>query len=249
MMKQLGPDLWYGEKVLLDSYWQLKKGYDRQKAEEDREMRSLDPSDRFWRIARKEWERPWKYREGRYSTFHNVFRMRESGLMTITNVGQDCFPDIDECNKFVVQLKSLYVLDVDRGKGIGRKILEDAKEVSERSGCVVILFVGPFAYDVGNGTAMGLQSWNELVKVAIEEEREIVYYKKRAYGSVRTIYEDAGFVNMCLYGPNSMPDRDEAEAWRYEFAYVPESLEPRYRERLSERLKAGLSEYCLCQEG
>lgn len=234
-MKQLGPNLWHGEHDLIRAMWKNQEWLQSKRRQQEEELRGLDPSERYWRIIREEWKRPWKYRDGRYCSFHNTFRLREQGLAVFRSVEQDSFPDVEECNRFLIQLVSLYIVDSERGKGIGRDILNDLKEVAERTGCGVILFVAPFGYDSGNETVMGMRTWEELEQAAIFEEREILYYKKSAYGSVRTFYEDAGFTHMRLDGPKSSPE-SHREIEDYHFAYLPNSLEHRYRDRLKDRL-------------
>jgi GNAT superfamily N-acetyltransferase len=234
-MKQLGPTLWHGEHDLIRAMWKNQDILESQRIKKEAELIGLDPSDKYWRIIRDEWKRPWRYREGRYGSFHNFFRLREYGLAVLQPVDQETFPDIDECNRFLIQLKSLYIVDSKRGKGIGREILNDMKAVSDRSGCGIILYVAPFGFDAGNETVMGMRNWEELEKAAVFEERDILYYSKKAYGSVATFYEDSGFIHMRLDSPKSSPE-SKKEIRDFHFAYLPGSLEKRYRDRLKDRL-------------
>ena len=241
-MKQLGPNLWCGDYELLQSYKHCRKILDSKRLEEDCELNKLKPSQRFWKISRNDWARPWKFVPGQ----SNYYRMQEFGLMELAGVQQADFPDIEDCQDFMLQIRTLYVCDLHQGKGVGRRILDQVKEVADRSGCVVFLFVRPFGFDSGSGTMMGIRSWEELVTAAIEEERDVLYWKKTACGSVRNFYEVAGFTNICLAGPRSQPDPDENDAWQYEYCYLPKSLERLHREQLAERLNAGLSRFCNC---
>lgn len=241
-MKQLGPNLWHGDYELVRNYRHCRKMFESKRLQQDLDLNKFTPAQRFWKISRDEWARPWKFVPGQ----SNCYRMEEFGLMELAGIKQADFPDIQDCQDFMLQVKSLYVCDLQQGQGVGRRILDKVKKVAERAGCVVFLFVCPYGFDSGNGTVMGIRSWEELVRVAIYEEREILYLKKTASGSVRNFYEVAGFTNICLAGPRSQPDPDEKNAWRYEYCYLPNSLERQYRGQLSERLNAGLSRFCSC---
>ena len=242
-MKQLGPNIWYGDYELLNGYRHLKSIYEKQRLEEDLELSKLDPSARYFHLARKEWERPFKYRPGG----QNLFRMHEHGLMELASVQQKSFPDLIDCNKYLIQIANLYVCDLHQGQGIGRKILDDVVDVAERSCCAVILFVCPYAFDAGGEYPRGITTFDELADVAFHKETPILYYKKTALGSVRKFYENAGFVNMCLNGPDSRPSVDENDSWQYEYVYIPSGFSYDNRKQLEERLKSNLSEFCKCQ--
>jgi hypothetical protein len=145
-----------------------------------------------------------------------------------------------------VQIRSIYVVDLHQGKGVGRKILDDIKEVSEKSCCAVILFVCPFGFDSGNGLEMGISSWEELERVAFQEEREIIYKPKSFTGSISEFYRKAGFQNICLRGPDSAPLEGEIDPTKYEFVYLPKTISREHKEQLGDRLKIQLSKYCQC---
>ena len=241
-MKQLGPNLWYGEREMVHNYRLFRSWLDQKEQEEKAELERKTPSARYWHFARKDWDRPWKNIAG----MKNYFRMQEYGLLELEWVKQKSFPDLKNCQDFLVQIRSIYVVDLHQGKGVGRKILDDIKEVSEKSCCAVILFVCPFGFDSGNGLEMGISSWEELERVAFQEEREIIYKPKSFTGSISEFYRKAGFQNICLRGPDSAPLEGEIDPTKYEFVYLPKTISREHKEQLGDRLRIQLSKYCQC---
>lgn len=144
-----------------------------------------------------------------------------------------------------MHLQSLYVVDAARGKGEGRRSIEQIKKVADECGCGVTLFARSFAFSRGGNLPNALQTFEELRTASLEEQWPIVYLPEWDSECLRFFYEGCGFRNMCLYDSwiYNRP-KEEDLPFDSQFAYLPASMDDRWRSQIEQRLNRNLCEFC-----
>ena len=117
-MKQLGPNLYHGNYDDIVALRNLTRLAEDKKRDDQRRLKSMLPSDRFFKVASDTWRKPMG------ATYPWTYQAQEYGLVEFSRIKQKNFPDIDRISDFVIQLRSLYIVDLYQGQGIGRKIIE-----------------------------------------------------------------------------------------------------------------------------
>jgi hypothetical protein len=202
-------------------------------------LRQTTPVEKFYLLANERYDRPTKYGVGPVEGF---YRITDASLASITKVR---LPDIVGAGAFIVQLQSVYVVDMARGMGQGKQAIESVKEIAEESGCCVTLFARSFGFSRNGTVPYAMESFADLWKASVEEEWPIVYPPAWDIESLRRFYSDCGFRNMCLYDAQVF-ERPKANDLPFEsqFVYTPTSLNPELHERLTHRLNKDMCEFC-----
>lgn len=238
-MKQLGPDLFYGNFDDIVALRNLTKLAEDKRRDDQRRLKAMLPQDRFWAIANDTWRKPMG------GTYPQTYQVEKYGLMELNGIKQKDFPDVDHISDFVIQLRSLYIVDLYQGQGIGRKVIETMKNIAERASCCFCLFVHPFGLTKGGDLPSGFTTFQELTHAAMIEEWEIFYHSEFDAQATASFYKDCGLTNICLY---SEEDRGEIaigpNQWQFHFIYIPDSLEQDYRKRLDYRLNLEECDFC-----
>ena len=144
-----------------------------------------------------------------------------------------------------MHLQSIYVVDTARGRGEGRRSIEQIKQLADECGCGVSLFAKSFAFSRDGHLPFALQTFEELRKASLEEEWPIVYLPEWDIDCLRFFYEGCGFQNMCLYDSwvYNRPKEEDLPFDRH-FAYLPKSMDPRWRSQIENRLNPELCRFC-----
>ena len=235
-MKQIGinqftgpPDIAFGM-MELNTYWRQKTS--------KRIASILDstPAEAFWKLSRTDWNRPLS------NSYPNFYRLEKHGLLELDHFiqGEYC-PDIPDMKDWVIVLRSLMVVDLYQGNGIGRRILDKVKDLADETSCCVALYVHPFGLAKDGINRSGFCSFEELLSACLIEEWEVVYNPEYEMQSVAEFYKQAGFKNIC-FGIDK--EHENPEAWKYYYIYIPPGLNYKYRESLQYRLNIESCEFC-----
>jgi GNAT superfamily N-acetyltransferase len=235
-MRPIGVNQWAGlEPAFAESLVYLQK----QLAKSQQTGAEKNPSDAFFRLANKHLERPRRYGVGPVEGYWKV------GSSTLVEFTRIALSDVDESERFLVHLQTLYVVDADRGKGEGKRVLDKIKELAEEAGCGVTLFATAFALSRDGELPYAVESFDDLWKAACEEVWPVVYLPKWDEECLRFFYESSGFRNMCLYDPWVFDrPKENDQPFESQFAFLPESLKPLWRSRLTSRLNKSMCDFC-----
>ena len=238
-MKQLGPNLYHGNYDDIVALRNLTRLAEDKKRDDQRRLKSMLPSDRFFKVASETWRKPMG------ATYPWTYQAQEYGLVEFSRIKQKNFPDIDRISDFVIQLRSLYIVDLYQGQGIGRKIIETIKNIAEKTSCCVCLFVHPFGFTKSGDVPSGFTTFSELTYAALVEEWEILYHPEFDAQGISAFYKECGLTNICLYSEEDHGEKaDEPDKWNFHFIYIPDSLDLDYRKRLDYRLNLEECKYC-----
>ena len=126
-MKQLGPDLYHENFDDIVALRNLTLLAEEKRRDDQRRLKAMAPSERFLTITSEKWRKPMG------ATYPWTFQAEEYGLIEINRLYQKDFPDVDQISDFVIQLRSLYIVDLYQGQGIGRKIINKMKSIAEQA--------------------------------------------------------------------------------------------------------------------
>lgn len=241
-MRQIGINQYVGaDPYVIDCYRAAKKEIEESRRAKAEDLKELKPIDRFFRIANDEIRRP----AGYHPNFYTYYRVQENALCEIVRIQQQDFPDMKDCQEFIVQLKSIYVVDAFRSTGVATRTFEQIKDVCERTGCVLILWASAFGLSKDREYRNGFETFEDLWTAAFVEQYDVVYLHDWITEVAECFYQKVGLRNICLNSPNINPEEKEKTNWTNgHFAYIPDSLDPKYYERLVERLNPELSKFC-----
>jgi GNAT superfamily N-acetyltransferase len=236
-VKQIGPSLFVGD----DPYFchqaaELLQESRRRNLNKERQT----PSDRFLAVLNERTTKPKRYG---FLVDHSYFRFGEHTLISVVKTkGLSGVPD---CDKFMCHLESIYVVDVARGQGYGTACIDMLTEVAEETGCVIDLFCNPFVWSFDGANKYAIESFDQLWEVVFDDRWDVLYHRDMQSELTKLFYARLGFVNMCLYD-KWVYGRDKTEDLPFEqqFAYLPTSLNPSYRNQLLNRLSPEGCEYC-----
>lgn len=208
------------------------------RAEQDRLSR-MTPSERFLSLANERFEKP---RLFGIAPMGGYWRIGEWALAEIRKISLN---DAMDSGRFLIHLQSLYVVDLARGKGEGKRSIERIKQIADECGCGVTLFVKSFAFSRDGYLPYALQTFEELRKAALEEGWPVIYLPEWDSDCLRFFYESCGFQNMCLYD-SWVYDRPKEEDLPFDrqFVYLPSSMDPVWRSQIEHRLNRDLCEFC-----
>lgn len=239
-MKCIGVDQWAGvdpataEMIAELDQWAKHS----QRAEKERFER-MPPSDKFLRLANDRFQKPKLFGIAPADSYWRI------GDWTLAEFRKISLHGAEDSDKFLIHLQSLYVVDIARGRGEGKRSIELIKQISDESGCGVTLFARSFAFSKEGHFPNAVQSFDELKKASLEEEWPIIYLPEWDIECLRFFYEGCGFRNMCLYDPwvFSRPKEEDLPFDR-QFAYLPKSMGPALRRQIENRLNPNLCEFC-----
>lgn len=241
-MKQIGINIWSGNPIENFIYQEIQRHSSGRKRKEQIELNGLLPSERFFWYAKKIWKQPFKWDP----TWFRMYVAEEYAVMNLERVEQKQYWDIDGVGDFVVKLDSLMVVDLYQGRGIGRKVIEQIKEICEKAGVIVILFVSPFGFVLeGCARFSGFTTTQELIEAFISKRWEVGYRPLVDHMSIKSFYEEAGFKNVCLTGKNTNPDRfKEVGGWMLDYAYIPSTISQEHLASFQHRLNPEVCGFC-----
>lgn len=236
-MKRIGISQWSGvDDFLADTLTELDRKITQSRKVEQERISRMAPSERFLTLAKQRFQKPKLYGIIPAADFFQI------GEMTLVEIVKMDLDDVKDAGQFMIFLQSLYVVDAARGNGEGKRAIEQIKQISEETGCVVALFARSFGFSRDGYLPNAFQTFEELKKYSLEEKWPVIYLPEL---DCRFFYEGCGFQNMCLY-----------DAWIYkrskeqdlpfdsQFAYVPSTCNKECRGQLENRLNRTLSDFC-----
>lgn len=239
-MKSIGVNQWAGaDPWLADIVSNLQRQAARaKKADEDRWSRMV-PSEKFFRLAEDRFQNPRLFGIAPAKGFWQI------GDWTLAEINPISLEDAADSRSFLVHLQSLYVVDMARGRGEGKRSIEQIKKIADECGCGVTLFARSFAFSRDGLLPHAVQTFDELKKAALEEEWPVVYLPEWDVECLRFFYEWCGFRNMCLYDAwvYSRPKEQDLPFDR-QFVYLPASMDAAWRRQIEHRLNPNLCEFC-----
>lgn len=239
-MKSIGVNQWAGvdpatAEMMADVERWAKQS---QKAEQERLSR-MPPSEKFLRLVNKRFQKPKLFDIAPAKDFWRI------GDWTLVEICRISLEDVIDAGSFLIQLQSLYVVDMERGRGEGKRSIEQIKQIADECGCGVTLFAKSFAFSKEGHLPNALQTFEELRQASLEEEWPVIYLPEWDIDCLRFFYEGCGFRNMCLYDSwvYKRP-KEEDVPFDSQFVYLPASMDPACRRQIEHRLNRNLCEFC-----
>lgn len=239
-MKSIGVNQWSGADAwVAEEARDLEQLAARARQSQQDRLRRMTPSAKFFSLAGERFQVPKLYGIAPVSTFWRI------GEWTLAQINPMSLDDAPDSSKFLVHLQSLYVVDAARGRGEGKRSLEQIKQLADECGCGVTLFAHSFAFSRDEQRPNAMESFAELMQAALEECWPIVYLPEWDADCLRFFYSSSGLVNMCLYGPwvYGRPKEEDLPFDRH-FAYLPPSLDPQWRHQIENRLNPDRCGFC-----
>ena len=239
-MKCIGVNQWAGvDPATAEMMAELEQwAKQSQKAEQERLSR-MPPSERFLGLANERFRRP------KFFGIAPVEGYWQIGDWTLAEIRRIVLDDAKDAGKFLIHLQSLYVVDSARGKGEGKRSIEQIKQIADECGCGVTLFAKSFAFSKEGHLPNALQTFEELRQASLEEEWPVIYLPEWDIDCLRFFYEGCGFRNMCLYDSwvYKRP-KEEDLPFKSQFVYLPASMDPVCRRQIEHRLNPNLCKFC-----
>lgn len=239
-MKCIGVNQWAGvDPIMAETLSEFGRWAARaQKAEQDR-LSQMAPSERFVRLANERFEKPRLFGVAPMSGYWRI------GEWVLAEIRKISLNDAKDSARFLIHLQSLYVVDSGRGRGEGKRAIEQIKQIANECGCGVTLFAKSFAFSRDGHLPYAMQTFEELRKAALEEEWPVVYLPEWDIDCLRFFYGGCGFQNMCLYDSwvYNRPKEEDLPFDR-QFVYLPSSMNPVWQQQIEHRLNPDLCEFC-----
>jgi GNAT superfamily N-acetyltransferase len=209
-----------------------------QKTEKERLSR-MPPSEGFLGLASERFLRPKIFGIAPVEGYWRI------GDWTLAEIRRIVLDDAQDSGKFLIHLQSLYVVDSARGRGEGKKAIEQIRQIADECGCGVTLFAKSFAFSRNGHLPNALQTFEELRQASLEEEWPVIYLPEWDIDCLRFFYEGCGFRNMCLYDSRVYTRAKEEDLpFESQFVYLPRSLDPAWQRQIEHRLNRDLCEFC-----
>ena len=209
-----------------------------QKAKQERLSR-MPPSERFLGLANERFHRPKIFGIAPVEGYWRI------GQWTLAEIRRIVLDDAKDAGKFLIHLQSLYVVDSARGRGEGKRAIEQIKQIADECGCGVTLFAKSFAFSKEGHLPNALQTFEELRQASLEEEWPVIYLPEWDIDCLRFFYEGCGFRNMCLYDSRVYTrSKEEDLPFESQFVYLPSSVDPVWRSQIEYRLNPELCRFC-----
>jgi GNAT superfamily N-acetyltransferase len=240
-VRQIGPNIFVGDDpyVCFHAAEICEEGQ-RRSLYKDAKARCQSPSDRFLSLLN---ERTIKPKRFGFLVDHSYFRFGDDTLICVSKL--DGLSGVPDCQAFMVQLKSIYVLDVARGAGNGTRCMDMLTELAEESGCVVALFCNPFVWSCDKINHYAIETFEQLWDVVFDDKWDVLYHRDSQHELTKFFYRRSGFANICLYD-DWVYRREKIDDLPFEqqFGYLPSTLKAEYRKQLEMRLKKEGCEFC-----
>jgi len=239
-MKSIGVNLWAGADPWLgEIVSDLEQRAARARQLESDRWKRMSPSDKFFKLANDRFENPKLFGIAPVKGYWQI------GDWTLAEINPMSLEDASDSKSFLVHLQSLVVVDTARGKGEGKRSIEEIKKIADECGCGVTLFAKSFAFSRDGDLPFAVQTFEELRKASLEEKWPIIYLPEWDIECLRFFYEGCGFQNMCLYDPwvYNRPKEEDLPFDRH-FVYLPKSMDPRWRSQIEYRLNPELCRFC-----
>jgi len=239
-MKSIGVNQWSGADAwLIDIVSDFQQQAARAKKADTDRWNRMAPSEKFLRLANDRFQVPRLFGIAPVKGYWRI------GDWTLAEIIPTSLEDAPDSRSFLVHLKSLYVVDAARGKGEGKRSIELIKELADECGCGVTLFAKSFAFSKDGHLPNALQTFDELQMASLEKEWPVIYLPEWDIECLRFFYERCGFQNMCLYCSwvYNRPKEEDLPFERH-FAYLPKSMDPRWRSQIEHRLNRDMCEFC-----
>jgi len=239
-MRRIGVNAWVGiDPFIAHRLNEFEKWTTQSRNAEQERLSRLTPSERFLRLANQRFRKPKLFGIAPAEDFWQV------GDWTMVELRKVALDDAKDSGQFLIHLQSLYVVDSARGKGEGKKSIEQIKQIADECGCGVTLFAKSFAFSKEGRLPNALQTFEELRRSSLEEKWPVIYLPEWDIDCLRFFYEGCGFHNMCLYDSwvYKRP-KEEDLPFKSQFVYLPVSMEPEWRSQIANRLNPELCKFC-----
>jgi len=239
-MKSIGVNQWAGaDPGLADIVNELQRQATRTRQAETDRWNRMSPSDKFFCLANDRFQIPKLFGIAPVRGYWKI------GDWTLAEINPMSLEDATGSRQFLVHLQSLYVVDAARGRGEGKGSIEQIKKLADECGCGVTLFAKSFALSRDGRLPNAVQTFEELRTASLEEQWPIIYLPEWDIDCLRFFYQGCGFQNMCLYDAwvYNRPKEEDLPFDR-QFAYLPATMDPRWRRQIEHRLNRNLCEFC-----
>jgi GNAT superfamily N-acetyltransferase len=239
-MKSIGVNQWAGaDPWVADMVRDLEQLAARARQAERNRWKLLSPSDKFFRLANDRFQVPKLFGVAPVQGYWQI------GDWTLAEINPMSLENARDSRSFLVHLQSIYVVDAARGRGEGRRSIEQIKQLAEECGCGVTLFARSFAFSRDGQLPNAVQTFDELLHASLENVWPVSYQPDWDSECLRFFYESCGLQNMCLYGSwvYNRPKEEDLPFDRH-FAYLPNSMDPKSRSQISNRLNPALCRFC-----
>jgi GNAT superfamily N-acetyltransferase len=239
-MKCIGVNQWAGvDPVTAEMIAEMGQWAKHSQEVEQERFSRLPPSEKFLRLANERFHKPKIFGIAPVEGYWRI------GDWTLAEIHRIVLDDAKDAEKFLIHLQSLYVVDSARGKGEGKRAIEQIKQIADECGCGVTLFAKSFAFSRDDHLPNALQTFDELRKASLEEKWPVVYLPEWDIDCLRFFYEGCGFQNMCLYDSwvYKRP-KEEDLPFDSQFVYLPSSMDSAWRRQIEHRLNRNLCKFC-----
>ena len=131
-MKKIGVNQWVGaDPWFADTVRDLQQQAERTRQAASERWRRMSPSDKFFHLANDRFENP------RLFGIAPVKGYWQIGDWTLAEISPVSLEDARDSKRCLVHLQSLYVVDMARGKGEGKRSIEEIKKIADECGCGV----------------------------------------------------------------------------------------------------------------
>jgi GNAT superfamily N-acetyltransferase len=239
-MKSIGVNQWAGaDPWLADIISELEQQATRARQAESHRWKRMSPSDKFFKLAND------RFQVAKLFGIAPVRGYWQIGDWTLAEINPMSLEDATGSRQCLVHLQSLFVVDAARGRGEGKRSIEQIKKLADECGCGVTLFAKSFAFSRDGNLPYAVQTFEELRTASLEEKWPIIYLPEWDVDCLRFFYEGCGFQNMCLYGSwVYQRPKEEDLSFDRQFVYLPKSMDPAWRSQIEHRLNPDLCEFC-----
>jgi|GEM_PF-2435781 len=239
-MKSIGVNQWAGvDPIMAETLREFGRWTAQARAAEQDRLSRMTPSEKFLWLANDRFKKPKLFGIAPADGYWRI------GDWTLAEFRKISLHGAEDSDKFLIHLQSLYVVDIARGRGEGKRSIDLIKQIADECGCGVTLFARSFAFSKEGHFPNAVQSFDELKKASLEEEWPIIYLPEWDIECLRFFYEGCGFRNMCLYDPWVFSrSKEEDLPFDRQFAYLPKSMGPALRRQIENRLNPDLCEFC-----
>jgi GNAT superfamily N-acetyltransferase len=241
-VRQIGVNQFVGEHpAIVEAMNEISMEIEKSKKHQQELFNKMTPANRFFHLLKEKLEKP---RIWTVDIAHPFWKFEDDTLLEI--FPDEELPDIENATDFIVHLNLLYVCDLARGKGQGRRAMELLKQTAEESGSVLTLVASPFGFAPNGSTnPFSRNTWEELWSIISDEDWTIVYLPEVEKELMTFFYKTSGLTNICLAKETDVDDdgHPNREAKNH-FCYLPSTLKQKHKDKLAYRLNIDLCSFC-----